>query len=143
MFGENKTSIRDPLRKMEIIFQADLIRLLKDKSEITELSVIQVSHAGYLEKWRNGQLGLGGLLGEIKIVCAILISKIKVLIMYISKKSLYDYQIHLFQFSGESVDEVGSQFLTGCLEKVQVQGKDLDLDLAVKHKSITSHSCPG
>ncbi|XP_037614741.1 sex hormone-binding globulin isoform X1 [Sebastes umbrosus] len=43
---------------------------------------------------------------------------------------------------GESEDDVGSQFLTGCLEKVQVQGKDLDLDLAVKHMSISSHSCP-
>ncbi|XP_054456997.1 sex hormone-binding globulin [Anoplopoma fimbria] len=39
-------------------------------------------------------------------------------------------------------DDVGSQFLTGCLEKIQVQGKDLDLDLAVKHMSISSHSCP-
>lgn len=108
--------------------------------------MIQASHAGYLEKWSNGQLGLGGLLGEIKIVCTIFISKIKahVLCRYIyKKKSLYDDQIHVFQFSGGSEDEVGSQFLAGCLEKIQVQGKDLDLDLAVKHKSITSHSCPG
>lgn len=74
-FGENKTSVKDPLGKMEIIFQADLIRLVKDKSEITELSMIQVNHAGYLEKWKNGQLGLGGLLGE-----TIFISKIKVCI---------------------------------------------------------------
>ncbi|KAM9335569.1 sex hormone-binding globulin [Symphorus nematophorus] len=43
---------------------------------------------------------------------------------------------------GEGEDNVGSQFLTGCLKKVQIQGKDLDLDLAVKHKSIFSHSCP-
>lgn len=47
-----------------------------------------------------------------------------------------------FHFSGEEEDNVGSQFLTGCLEKIQVQGKDLDLDLAVKHMSISSHSCP-
>lgn len=47
-----------------------------------------------------------------------------------------------FPFSGEAEDDVGSQFLTGCLEKIQVQGKDLDLDLAVKHMSISSHSCP-
>lgn len=80
-FGENKTSIKDPLRKMEIIFQADLVRLLKDKTETTELSMIQVSHAGYLEKWRNGQLGLGGLLGEIKIVCTNVISKITIFIL--------------------------------------------------------------
>nr|XP_033507922.1 sex hormone-binding globulin [Epinephelus lanceolatus] len=39
-------------------------------------------------------------------------------------------------------EEDGSQFLTGCLEKIQVQGKDLDLDLAIKHMSISSHSCP-
>ncbi|XP_068444537.1 sex hormone-binding globulin [Clinocottus analis] len=43
---------------------------------------------------------------------------------------------------GEEDDNVGSQFLTGCLEKIQVQGKDLDLDLSVKHMSISSHSCP-
>ncbi|XP_070711060.1 sex hormone-binding globulin [Pempheris klunzingeri] len=43
---------------------------------------------------------------------------------------------------GEGDDNVGSHFLTGCLEKIQVQGKDLDLDLAAKHKSISSHSCP-
>ncbi|XP_070786047.1 sex hormone-binding globulin [Enoplosus armatus] len=43
---------------------------------------------------------------------------------------------------GEGEDNVGSQFLTGCLEKIQVQGRDLDLDLAVKHMSISSHSCP-
>lgn len=39
-------------------------------------------------------------------------------------------------------DEVDSQILTDCLEKIQVQRKDLVLDLVVKHKSITSHSCP-
>ncbi|XP_019713877.1 sex hormone-binding globulin [Hippocampus comes] len=39
-------------------------------------------------------------------------------------------------------DNVGSRFLTGCLEKVRVQGKDVDLDRAVKHWSISSHSCP-
>ncbi|XP_071316156.1 sex hormone-binding globulin isoform X2 [Trachinotus anak] len=43
---------------------------------------------------------------------------------------------------GDGEDNVGSQFLTGCLQKIQVQGKDLDLDLAVKHMSISSHSCP-
>lgn len=139
-FGENKTSIKDPLGKMEIIFQADLIRLLKDKSEITELPMIQVSHAGYLEKWRNAQLGVGGLLGEIQFVCTIFIFKSQVCILC---GYLHDYQIHLFQFSGEGEDEAGSQFLTGCLERIQVQGQNLDLDLAVKHKSITSHSCPG
>ncbi|XP_008281047.1 sex hormone-binding globulin [Stegastes partitus] len=43
---------------------------------------------------------------------------------------------------GEGEDSVGSQFLTGCLEKIQIQGRDLDLDLAVKHMSVSSHSCP-
>ncbi|XP_017294440.2 sex hormone-binding globulin [Kryptolebias marmoratus] len=41
---------------------------------------------------------------------------------------------------GEGIS--GSHFLTGCLEKIQVQGKALDLDLAVKHMSVSSHSCP-
>ncbi|XP_061620104.1 sex hormone-binding globulin isoform X1 [Phyllopteryx taeniolatus] len=39
-------------------------------------------------------------------------------------------------------DDVGSRFLRGCLEKVQIQGKDVDLDQAAKHWSISSHSCP-
>lgn len=69
--------MKDPQRKLEIIFQTDLIQLHKDKSEKIELSMIQDRHLGYLEKWRNGQLGLGGLLGEIKIVYAGFISKIK------------------------------------------------------------------
>lgn len=43
---------------------------------------------------------------------------------------------------GDGGDGVGSQFLKGCVKKIQVQGKDLDLDLAVKHMSISSHSCP-
>ncbi|XP_061565538.1 sex hormone-binding globulin [Cololabis saira] len=43
---------------------------------------------------------------------------------------------------GDGEDSVGSHFLTGCLEKIQVQGRDLDLDLAVKHMSVSSHSCP-
>ncbi|XP_061664834.1 sex hormone-binding globulin [Syngnathoides biaculeatus] len=39
-------------------------------------------------------------------------------------------------------DDAGSRFLRGCLEKVQIQGKDVDLDQAAKHESISSHSCP-
>lgn len=128
---------------MEIIFEADLIRLLYDDSGITELFLNQVGQQGYLEKWRNGRLGLGGLLGEIKIVCTGFISKIKGLVLcrYHREVCMINRFI-FFTFSGETEDEVGSQFLAGCLGKIQVQGKDLDLDLAVKHKSITSHSCP-
>lgn len=59
---------------MEVIFQADFIRLFKDNSEMTELSVTGASHKGYLEKWRNGRLGLGGLLGEIQTVCTTVMS---------------------------------------------------------------------
>ncbi|KAM9827627.1 sex hormone-binding globulin [Neosynchiropus ocellatus] len=43
---------------------------------------------------------------------------------------------------GNGGDNIGSQFLTGCLEKILIQGKILDLDVAAKHKSISSHSCP-
>ncbi|XP_068506333.1 sex hormone-binding globulin [Syngnathus scovelli] len=39
-------------------------------------------------------------------------------------------------------DDAGSHFLKGCLEKVQIQGKDVDFDRAIKHQSISSHSCP-
>lgn len=73
-FGEKKYSMKEPLRKLEITFQSDLIQLNTDKSDVTDLSPIQVRHPGYLEKWRNGRLGLGGLLGEIKIACVGFIS---------------------------------------------------------------------
>ncbi|XP_060951746.1 sex hormone-binding globulin [Limanda limanda] len=43
---------------------------------------------------------------------------------------------------GEGDDNVGSNFLTGCLKEIQVQGKNLDLDLAITLKSVSSHSCP-
>ncbi|XP_036002305.1 sex hormone-binding globulin isoform X1 [Fundulus heteroclitus] len=43
---------------------------------------------------------------------------------------------------GGGKDMVGSHFLTGCLEKIQVQGKDLDLDSALIDMSASSHSCP-
>ncbi|CAN9509645.1 unnamed protein product [Ophioblennius macclurei] len=43
---------------------------------------------------------------------------------------------------GENEDYTGTQFLSGCLTVIKVQGKDLDLDLAHKHMSISSHSCP-
>lgn len=37
----------------------------------------------------------------------------------------------------------GSQYLHGCLEKIHIQEKEVDLDTAMyKHISITSHSCP-
>lgn len=39
-------------------------------------------------------------------------------------------------------DGAGSQFLTGCLEKIQIQGKNLDMNLAVKEISVYSYSCP-
>lgn len=39
-------------------------------------------------------------------------------------------------------DGTGSQFMTGCLEKIQIQGKDLDMNLAAGEMSIYSHSCP-
>lgn len=44
---------------------------------------------------------------------------------------------------GEGEDQVGSNFLMGCLEKILIQGKNVDLDLASKrHMSISTHSCP-
>ncbi|XP_024910365.1 sex hormone-binding globulin isoform X2 [Cynoglossus semilaevis] len=43
---------------------------------------------------------------------------------------------------GEGEGNIGSQFLTGCLKKIQIQGQDLDFDLAIKQKSVTTHSCP-
>ncbi|XP_078147949.1 sex hormone-binding globulin [Centroberyx gerrardi] len=106
-FGKDKIILAESIKRLAIIFQTDLLQLLKDgePSEAKRLSVTAESHPGYLTTWREGRLAFGGLLGE-----------------------------------GE--DDVGSHFLTGCLEKIQVQGKDLDLDSAVKHASVSSYSCP-
>lgn len=41
---------------------------------------------------------------------------------------------------GEDGD--GTQFLTGCLEMIKIQGKNLDMNCAVKEMSVYSHSCP-
>ncbi|KAM9425725.1 sex hormone-binding globulin [Pholidichthys leucotaenia] len=60
-------------------------------------------------------------------------------------KSLTNYKegrLAIGGLLGEDDDSVGSQFLTGCLKKIKVQGNDLDLDLAAKHVSISSYSCP-
>ncbi|XP_071388127.1 sex hormone-binding globulin [Centroberyx affinis] len=106
-FGKDKIILAESIKRLAIIFQTDLLQLLKDgePSEAKRLSVTAESHPGYLTTWREGRLAFGGLLGE-----------------------------------GE--DGVGSHFLRGCLEKIQVQGKDLDLDSAVKHASVSSYSCP-
>ncbi|XP_029975616.1 sex hormone-binding globulin [Salarias fasciatus] len=48
----------------------------------------------------------------------------------------------LLAIGGLLGESEGSQFLSGCLKSIQVQGKDLDLDLAHKHMSVSSHSCP-
>ncbi|XP_077445850.1 sex hormone-binding globulin isoform X2 [Stigmatopora argus] len=55
-------------------------------------------------------------------------------------KTLRESHVAIGGMLGE--DDVGSRFLRGCLEKVQIQGKDVDLDGASKHDSISSHSCP-
>uniref|UniRef100_A0A4W5JC82 Sex hormone-binding globulin n=1 Tax=Hucho hucho TaxID=62062 RepID=A0A4W5JC82_9TELE len=44
---------------------------------------------------------------------------------------------------GDGVSYSSIQYLKGCLEKIQVQGQDVDLDRALyKDLSISSHSCP-
>ncbi|KAL7869481.1 hypothetical protein AOLI_G00134690 [Acnodon oligacanthus] len=44
---------------------------------------------------------------------------------------------------GETKDTESSHHLKGCLEKILIQGEDIDLDHALfKHKSVSSHSCP-
>ncbi|XP_069579012.1 sex hormone-binding globulin [Brachyistius frenatus] len=106
-FGEEKITMKNSFRRLLITFMKDLlkVRLDKDESKATTLSVSSASHSGSLPAWTEGRLAIGGLLGE-----------------------------------GD--DGVGSRFLTGCLEKIRVEGRDLDLDLAVKHVSVSSHSCP-
>ncbi|XP_030631859.1 sex hormone-binding globulin [Chanos chanos] len=44
---------------------------------------------------------------------------------------------------GESEELGRSQYLHGCLERILIQGQDIDLDQAFyKHSSVSSHSCP-
>ncbi|KAF4084765.1 hypothetical protein AMELA_G00109620 [Ameiurus melas] len=44
---------------------------------------------------------------------------------------------------GETEDSTNARHLQGCLERILIQGQDIDLDQAVfKHVSISSHSCP-
>ncbi|KAK2866711.1 hypothetical protein Q7C36_002767 [Tachysurus vachellii] len=44
---------------------------------------------------------------------------------------------------GETEDSTKPHRLQGCLEKILIQGQDIDLDRAsFKHTSISSHSCP-
>uniref|UniRef100_A0A3B1J3B5 Sex hormone-binding globulin n=1 Tax=Astyanax mexicanus TaxID=7994 RepID=A0A3B1J3B5_ASTMX len=44
---------------------------------------------------------------------------------------------------GEVKESESSNHLQGCLEKILIQGQDIDLDQAsFKHSSISSHSCP-
>ncbi|KAI4900295.1 hypothetical protein NFI96_010569, partial [Prochilodus magdalenae] len=44
---------------------------------------------------------------------------------------------------GDTKDSESSHHLQGCLEKILVQGEDIDLDRAFfKHTSVSSHSCP-
>lgn len=39
-------------------------------------------------------------------------------------------------------DGAGTQFLTGCLEKILIQGKNLDMNFAATETSVYSYSCP-
>ncbi|KAL4006811.1 ribosomal protein S6 kinase alpha-1/2/3/6 [Sarotherodon galilaeus] len=104
---EEVLTMKNTFKRLQIKFQKDSLRVVKHEDESSaDFSVSAGSNTSYLAAWRDGHLGIGGLLGE-------------------------------------NDDDVGSKFLTGCLEKIQVQGKDLDLDSArVKHVSVSSHSCP-
>lgn len=69
IFGEEKISMKDTFKRLVITFQTDLLKVLEDEDEDeskTTLSIIPVSHPGYLTTWREGRLAVGGLLGEIK-----------------------------------------------------------------------------
>ena len=66
--GEEKIDIVGTFDRLRIIFETNILRVQQDDSEskTTIISVIPVSHPGYLDTWRDGQLAVGGLLGEIK-----------------------------------------------------------------------------
>ncbi|XP_056156550.1 sex hormone-binding globulin [Lampris incognitus] len=110
-FGNDKINLGESLKKLTIIFQRDLVEVLRneDASVFKSLPVTSESQPAYLTTWREGHLAIGGLLGDT---------------------------------AGEGEDYVSSNYLIGCLEKLQIDGVDMDLDLAVKHASVSSHSCP-
>lgn len=58
---------------------------------------------------------------------------------------LYDLTLYCKRFfAGETEDSTDAHHLQGCLERILIQGQDIDLDQAFfKHVSISSHSCPG
>lgn len=139
------------LQRLKIIFQNDSLVLHQyDDSFKGSLLTSPMNNSDW-SVWRKGHLAFGGLLGKT-IHFSFKQRHLKVLKLF---KYLHIYDI-LFKiqkrsfewftspsFSGESEDQAGSNFLRGCLEKIQVQGNNVDLDLAFKyHTSISSHSCP-
>lgn len=135
---QEKTLMLNSLNKLVIIFQRELLQVFQDELGETPFSV-NLGNLDVLTTWTEGRLAVGGLLGEIKQlffspnITTTINLKIQGQLLFLSP---------LVHASGEGEDNIGSHFLTGCLEKIQVQGKDLDLDLAVKHMSISPHSCP-
>lgn len=67
-FGEENITMKDTFKRLVIIFQTDLLQVLRDgdKSNTTTLPINPVSHPGYFTTWKEGRLAVGGLLGEIK-----------------------------------------------------------------------------
>ena len=121
-FGAEKRHIKQPFKRLMIIFQTEVLMIHVDGSEAERLSV---SDPGYSDIWTKGFLSIGGLLGK---------SLVK------HYKQMSGLVTYCLVFVGE--DGAGTQFLTGCLENIQVQGKNLDMGLAVTETSIYSYSCP-
>ncbi|XP_030194038.1 sex hormone-binding globulin [Gadus morhua] len=101
-YGKTEITTSTITDKLRLIFRERFFAVSYDGDYIIDSATDQTVEQSI---WREGQLAIGGLLGEEE-------------------------------------DAVGSNFLVGCLEKVVVQGKQLDMDLSDKDVSISSHSCP-
>lgn len=101
----------------------------------------------YLASWKAGIfLSFGGIPGEfehkeaLSLICAPYPCFPLSTFLLCGSSTSFSLTV---SSSDEGDNFHGSQYLHGCIEKIQIQGKDVDLDIATyKHISISSHSCP-
>lgn len=137
-FGDTRHHIKESLKRLHVLFEKEQVHIhYQHQSETTESVISAENFTDYLTAWKDARLAFGTLLGETAA------GNTKRDVALCNTAHGNSVSSSLFHDSGESEDGGRAQFLTGCLKKIQVQGKDLDLDSAdVKHISVSSHSCP-
>ena len=143
--GKSSTVLKLGFNKLSITMLRDTVKVALDDIpfDVTEND----KAPDYLASWKAGIfLSLGGIPGEFEHEEA--------LSLIWAPRPCFPLSAFLlcgsptsFSLTVSSSDEGdsfhGSQYLHGCIEKIQIQGKDVDMDTAMyKHVSISSHSCP-